>query len=425
MHVSTGSRKTPIFAGWWVLAAAFVGEMLAIGSTIYAFGLFVKPICEAFGISRASANNGMLLFYVGMGLSAPLLGRWMDRHSIRRLMVGGALAMAAGMLIVASSDSIVVIALAIALLMAPGSVAIGPLVANTLATRWFVRHRGKALGVAAVATSIGGSVVVPLMAFVLAAHGWRAALLVQAALIAVLMPLLAWLVIRDRPQDRGLHPDGDAAAVAGAALAGPLWTTRALLAERSFWCIGLSVALVFATNQALLVSLVPYATDAGIGLAQATLLMSAMAFCSVLGKLLFGALADRVDKRWLLLVVAACMIVLLLALIAQPPFPLLLALCCLAGIATGGELPLWAALVAERFGARSFGGVLGLMNPLNMLVTLLAVRFVGQAFDARGDYTLAFQVFIGAMLLATLLVLLIPGRDEPPRAAGAMVRGPA
>ncbi|MGH8446569.1 MAG: MFS transporter [Solimonas sp.] len=409
------NARNGLFYGWWVLGAAFVGEMLAIGSTIYAFGLFVKPICEAFGISRAAANSGMMLFYVGMGLSAPLLGRWMDRHSIRRLMVAGALAMAAGMAIVALSSSIVVIAAAIVLLMAPGSVAIGPLVANTLATRWFSRRRGLALGLAAVATSIGGSVIVPMTGFVLAEHGWRTALFVQAGLIVVLMPLLALWVIHDRPQDRGLLPDGDAepheSAVAASQEA--VWTTRALLRERSFWCIGLSVALVFATNQALLVSLVPYATDAGISLGQATLLMSAMAICSVAGKLVFGALADRVDKRWLLLFVAACMTLLLLALIAKPSFPVLLVLCCLGGIATGGELPLWAAMVAERFGQRSFGGVLGLMNPINTLVTLLAIRFVGQAFDTRGNYDFAFQVFIVAMFVAAVLILLIPRRRPP------------
>lgn len=406
------------FYGWWVLAAAFAGEMLAIGSTIYAFGLFVKPVCEAFGLSRAAANNGMLLFYVGMGLSAPWLGRRMDRRSIRRLMVAGSLAMAAGFALVALSSSILVIALAIVLLLAPGSVAIGPLVANTLATRWFARHRGKALGVAAVATSLGGSVVVPLMAWVLAMQGWRAALLVQGLLILLLMPLLALAVVRDRPQDCGLQPDGESAgAAAPAEPAGALWTTRAMLADRSFWCIGLSVALVFATNQALLVSLVPYATDAGFTLARATLLVSATALCSVLGKLAFGALADRIDKRWLMLAVIACLALMLAALIARPPYALLFALCCLAGTATGGELPLWAAMVGERFGQRSFGAVLGLMNPINTVVTLLAIRFVGQAFDARGDYDFAFGVFLGATLLAAAMTLLIPARRPPADAA--------
>jgi sugar phosphate permease len=278
--------------------------------------------------------------------------------------------------------------------------------------RWFTRHRGKAMGIAAVATSLGGSVIVPFMAFNLERYGWRMALIIQGVLTVVIVGALAVLVVRSRPQDLGLLPDGDREAPAGAqdVASGPRWTMPQVLKTRDFWCIGLSVGLTFAINQSVLASIIPYATATGIGLKQATLLVSCMAIGSIIGKLAFGAIADRSDKRWLLLIAIACTVLQLAVLIAQPSFPVLLVICALAGLAIGGELPVWAALVAERFGPNSFGSVLGMMNPINMALSLVAIGFIGRSFDRTGSYTLALEIFIGVALLAAVLVLLISRR---------------
>ena len=75
-----------LYFGWWVLAAVFVGEMFAIGSTSYAFGLFVVPAGEAYGASRGTLNTGLILFLLGMGLSAPFVGRLLDRFLLRGLL---------------------------------------------------------------------------------------------------------------------------------------------------------------------------------------------------------------------------------------------------------------------------------------------------------------------------------------------------
>lgn len=396
--------------GWCVLAAAFVAEMFAIGGTAYAFGLFVKPVCAEFGISRATANSGMMLFYVGMGLSAPLIGWLLDRRSARVIVAGGALALGAGMVGIGLASSLPLIAALLLVMVGAGAVASGPMSANVLAVRWFDQHRGKALGIAAVATSLGGTLIVPMMAMVLEQRGWRAALIVQGVLTAVLVGTLAWWVIRDRP------PQPLAAAAVAPPPRLPLGT---LLRMRDFWCIALAVGAVFAINQAVLITMIPYATDAGIALEKATLLVSCLAGSSVIGKLLFGAIADRYDRRWLLLFCIACNVLLLVALALQPGFAALLAICCVAGVATGGELPVWAALVGERFGAHAVGSVLGLMNPVMTVVSLCALRFVGEVFDRSGRYEPAFQVFIVVALLASVLVLAISRRPGSDGGAGA------
>lgn len=401
-----------LYYGWWLVLAVFVGEMFAIGSTTYAFGLFVKPLEQEFGISRGDANKGLALFIVGMGLSAPLIGRLLDRRSARGVMLFGAAWMALGLVAVALAPSLGWMALATLLVLASGAAMIGPLTANTLASRWFERRRGRALGVVAVGTSVGGTLLVPLIAYNIETFGWRQALMIQAGLIVLIVGALALWVVRDRPQDLGLLPDGAAprpedAAMPAIGLSGPEWTLGRLLRQRDFWCIGLSVGLTFAVTQSVLASLVPYATDAGIDAKKAALLVSSLSVCSILGKLLFGALAERVDKRWLLLTVVAFTLLQLVTLIAQPDFVWLLVICGLAGFALGGELPVWAAIIAERFGPRSFGTVMGLMNPINMVCSLAAISYVGIAYDRSGGYTQPFSVFLGVAAVAAVMTVLI------------------
>ena len=407
--MSAGSTR--LYFGWWVLAAVFVGEMFAIGSTSYAFGLFVVPAGEAYGASRGTLNTGLILFLLGMGLSAPFIGRLLDRYPARWVMGVGTLAMAAGFVGVGLAPTLQISAFCILLLIGPGAAAIGPLAANTLVTRWFIRHRGKALGLAAVATSLGGVAVVPLMAWNLDRFGWRMALVLQGAIILVVVGALVLWRIRSRPQDLGLTPPADAGTVS--AVQSRQWTVGELVRTRDFWFIAFSVGLIFGINQSVLASLVPYATDAGIGLAQATLLVSALSVCSILGKLLFGAVADRYDKRRLLLVPVACTLLQLVTLVSEPSFPVLLVICGLAGFAIGGELPVWAALVGERFGQVSFGTAMGLMSPVNTVIGLLAIGFVGGAFDTSGSYAMPFTVLSGFVVLSGVLTLLI---SRPPQA---------
>lgn len=407
---NAATNNPKLFYGWWLIAAVFVGEMFAIGSTTYAFGLFVKPLELEFGISRGDANKGLALFIIGMGLSAPLIGRLIDRRSARRVMLFGAAWMGAGFIALALAPTLQWMALAILFMVAAGATMIGPLTANTLASRWFDRRRGRALGLVAVGTSVGGTLLVPLIAYNIEAFGWRQALMIQGGIILVIVGALALWVVRDRPQDLGLLADGalaDRADTTSHLPAGPVWTAGALLRHRDFWCIGLSVGLTFAVTQSVLASLVPYAADAGIDAQRGALLISVLSVCSILGKLLFGALAERVDKRWLLLTVVCFTVAQLCTLIVQPDFALLLVICGIAGFAIGGELPVWAAIIAERFGPRSFGTVMGMMNPINMTCSLVAISYVGIAYDQSGGYTLPFQVFLGVAAASAVMTLLI------------------
>ncbi|MGE8318592.1 MAG: MFS transporter [Comamonas sp.] len=384
---------------WVILVAAFIAQMLAIGSTSFGFGLFVKPLGQEFGLSRADVNLGLMLLIVGMALVSPLVGRMLDRFSARWTMLGGALLFGLGAVLVAVARDLWLLALATFLPLAFGTAALGPITASTLIARWFDERRGRALGIVAISASAGGALVVPVMSMLIERWGWRHAAGGVGLAVGAICTLLALLVIRDRAPSPG----------ATRTMSSPdqRWTVRQLLATRDFWLLVISVGLMLAMSQALLSSLVAYGTDRGFSLAQATALITAVSASSIAGKVLIGLLADVVDKRLLLVGVVLLLELFLVALLQHPGFPALFACCLVAGAAIGGVSPIWAALISARFGIASFGMVMGLTVQAQMPLLLVALRFIGQSHDRSGSYDQAFSVFAWLAPIALLAALAL------------------
>jgi MFS family permease len=400
--------SSPIYYGWFVLAASAVCELLAQGATSYSAGLFVLPLQAEFHLSRADANSSILILFLGAAVAAPLVGKLLDRYSIRRVVTLGAIIFSGALAIIAMTSSVWVMALALILPAAIGFMAIGPLTTSTLAARWFHRRRGLALGIAAVATSGGGLVVVPLLSQAIQNYGWRTALLYEAVLIAAIVISLTLLVLRDNPFSAGLggHAENSGRpAQADGSKPKPRW--REILTRRAFWIPSLALANISGTCQAIVVTIVPYGVQLGVTAVAAALFISAFAICAALTKVLAGLLADRVDQRWLLVAATLFMIAAQLLLWLFPNYHALLAGSCLAGTALGFALPTAAGLIAAGFGSESFGAAMGWTYTLVLIFAILASRFIGSVFDWTHSYTPAFVTFLlltSAVLVVTLLL---------------------
>lgn len=202
-------RNSPVYYGWFVLAASAVSEMLVQGATAYSAGLFVLPLQAEFHISRADANSSVLILFVGAMLVAPLIGRMLDAWPIRLVMSLGALVLGLSFAGIALAPALWIMAVILLLPAAAASMTLGYLNTSTLTARWFSRHRGLAMGIAAVATSGGSVTVVPLLSVAIRQYGWRWALLNEGLVIAAIILALTLLVVRDRPSAMGLedHPE--------------------------------------------------------------------------------------------------------------------------------------------------------------------------------------------------------------------------
>jgi MFS family permease len=412
------------FYGWWMVAAAVLVQAFAVGFTQYAFPLFLKPVAEEFGASRSSVASGYSGMAVAMAALGPFLGSALDRRSIRAILCAGLVAMAAGFALIAAAPGLWLVGIAFAGVVGAGSLAAGPLSASKLVANWFLRRRGLALGISATGTSIGGFLFPPLLSLAIARFGWRGAVLAMAAgLVLVALPIVALAVV-GRPEDRGVGPDGDPpdpGAPHPAAAAHPERGSLALLRDRNFLAITLSIGSVFSILAGLLTSLHAYATDLGIPAERASLLLSALSACGVAGKLGFGAIADRWSKRALVWIAMAMLAAFLGVLIARPGFAGLVAACAAAGLALGGFLPLWGALIGDCFGRMAFGRVMGLMGPLMLPLNVAALQLAPWSFDATGSYDLALRVFLGwiAVAAAALGLVRLPARDAAAQASRA------
>ncbi|WP_338424898.1 MFS transporter [Sphingopyxis kveilinensis] len=416
-------KDVAAYKGWRVAAAGFLLTLIAIGSTTYGYGLFVTPIEQEYGLSRTMVNYGLMLLLVGMTAWGPIVGRLIDRSSSRHLFCLGGVAIGIGLWIIALSDTVTVFALAIFFLISFGAVTCGSLGTVAVASRWFFRLRGRVLGIMAVATSAGGFLVVPFIAHNLEAYGWRTALMIQGALVPATIILLTLLLVRDRPADVGQFVDGASspAVEEEAAPRGSKDQLLTLLKTKDFWLLAIGAGLLLGSDQALLISLIPYAIDRGFSAGEAAALMSVLTGSAICGKLVVGWIADLVDKRQLFAIVCLINIGFLIVLIGEPGWGALLAACALCGAAIGGVYPAWHILIGARFGSASFGFTLGLMFWLSLPLALGAIQVAGMSRDHMGSYDLAFQIFIAGDVIAAIAVGLMSGAATRPTARS--VRG--
>jgi len=398
----------PIYYGWFVLAAGAVSEMLAQGATSYSAGFFVLPLQTEFHLSRADASSAILILFAGSALVSPLVGRVLDRYPIRLVLAAGALLFALSLAAIAAAHSIWVMVLLLFLPAAAGFMAIGPLTTATLASRWFHRRRGLALGLAAVATS-GGGFLAPIISVVIARHGWREGLSYEAFGLCAIIVVLALLIVRDSPaaQALGAHPE-NVDCRTGVHSAG--W--RDVLLTGNFWIPSLTLAAISGASQATVTLLVPYAVGLGHSAGDAALLITAFAVAAAVTKISAGLLADRIEQRLLLVFAALLMTLSWLALSLSSQYAVLVFASCLAGTALGCALPTVTALTAAQFGAENFGRVMGITYLLILTLAIGAVRFSGFIYDATGSYQTGFEIAttLFACLAVSTLVFLVKRR---------------
>ena len=183
--------------------------------------------------------------------------------------------------------------------------ALGGLPSNAAVARWFVRRRGRALGIATAGISMGGVIFVPLTQWLIARLGWRAAFAWLAVLILVVAVPPVALLMRRSPESMGLCPDGEAAPPpADPGIVREIersWTAPEALRSANFWLITAAFSLTGAGLSATLLHEIAFLRDRGLGAAQAARVLGATAGVGVLGKLGFGALLDRFGQRRIIL----------------------------------------------------------------------------------------------------------------------------
>jgi len=411
----TPTLKPRVFYGYWLVTVAFVFMLLSYGCGSFVFSLFVNPLQAAFGWSRGQVMVGFTLFFSIQGLISPLVGRLVDRFGPRAIITAGAIAMGLGFLLASRTTSLYMF-YAGYVIVGAGSAGMGIVPCSAVISHWFRRRRGIALGVMAAGMGAGGMVMAPLAAYLLQRFGWQATYLAMALIICVVTIPLALAVVRTRPSDRGLYPDGDSAP---AEPDGPDsrhnadsegLTLRQASRHAAVWLLGLSFFVSGFSNTGALHAPVPFLEDIGFPTATAATALGTLGLGSAVGKVFFGWLCDRVPAKRaaaLGLGLQLAGVLVLLSIRADSSLLLIWTYALLLGFGIGSWLPTMSVLVSSNFGLAYYGSVFGVIAFLESTGTSLGPLFAGLMFDATGGYYYAFVTFALLYTLAIPAILLI------------------
>jgi MFS family permease len=400
-----------VFYGWWIVTASFVVQFMTMGTTFYSFGVLLKPLSEDLGASRFAIGSALPMLMLMGAVSGPLIGREVDRRGARRPMLLGTVLMCVGFLAFAQIDSVFGLYATWGGLVALGAALLGPLANTALVASWFHRARGTALGISQIGISLSGMVMAYVTTWLVVTYGWRTAILCFAAVPIVLVIPVILLVIVDRPQDRGLLPDGRADA-GDAPLPAPLpahGSLRDAMRERDLWLIALVIGLNFAGSGSVIQVIHSHATDLGHSATRAASVLSLMAGMAALGKPTFGRLADRTSPRSAMAIAIALQFVGLSAILLSPGYAALLGASVVFGLGFGGLMPLFGLLTAARFGAARLGRMMGAAGPVMLPFQLFGLPFATSVFDRTGSYAPAFVSFLALYAAALAVLSRLPG----------------
>lgn len=398
-----------VFHGWWIVAACLLIATLSWTLGVFGVSVYLYSITELRGWSIGVVSSAITAFYLtGACLSMPV-GSLIGRHGPRGVIALGALAMGAGVALLGRATEPWQV-YAIFMLAGVGYACLGATALTTTLAPWFERHQGRAVTIALLGASFGGMLGLPLLATSIQWLGFtRATLLAGATVVCVVLPL-AWRVLRSRPQDLGLLPDGMLPDPKAPPVEPRRWNRSAALATVQFrtsiaaFGLALMVQLGFLTHHIALAA-------PTLGATGAAGLVSVTAIAAFIGRLVLARFSDSVDVR----LTAAAMFAggaaaLALLAVAASPVALVLASLCY-GLTIGNVTTLSPIIVRREFGAASFGSIYGAGAMIIGLLSCLGPSLFGWLHDASGDYRLPFLTAAAIDVLATGVILY--GRPGP------------
>ena len=418
--------ETPrYFAGWNMVAAAFVVNSISVGFFFYSYGVFLKVLSVEFSASRLEISMGLTLSHVVGSFLAPMLGQAIDKYSLRLIMTLGSLSVMSGFIAISLADTLFEFYLAIGLFMAAGTSAMGMQSSVKLVANWFILKRGTALGIATMGTSLAGILMPPITTALMDALGWRATFVVFAVFTFFIVLPVVRLIVIDKPEDVGLLPDGrrlkkltseqpiSEEHIAGNINPNAAQSFKVLDAIRSFkfWNIVVVFGVLHGTLGAVLIHLIAFATDQGISSYEAAYYLSLSALTGIFSKLIFGWLSDRYDVRIPILLVLGFMSTGILILTLSPNNLQLAAAILIFGVGAGGVSPLRSVVISKAYGRMKVASAAGLLRLFTLPLVILGAPLAGWIYDTQGAYQNAFYILLSSLCLSATFTLMLKLED--------------
>jgi MFS family permease len=396
-----------------------------------AFSLLFPPILEEFGWERGVTAGAFSFGFLVSGALSPCLGRLMDRRGARVVLELGVGLVGAGLLLAPLVREVWQLYATLGALVGGGSVCLTYTGQSLYLPRWFARRRGLAMSVAFSGVGAGSITLLPWLQTLIEQAGWRAACGALGLLVLVTLTPLN-LLVRSRPEELGLRPDGDpppadAAAKESANTVDPAWaavdwTPARAMGTARFWWLMVGYFFGLFAWYAVQVHQTRYLAEIGFSPTVAAWALGLVSLVGIPGQIGLGYLSDRIGREWVwalgCLGFSICYLALLL--LADAPVPTLLYLMVGSqGLLGYGLTSVIGAIPAESFDGRHYGTIFGTLMLAAILGGACGPWLTGLLHDATGSYAPAFRLSIGCCALSAWTIWLARPRGRRVVAGGA------
>ena len=413
--------RLPFFYGWLIVAIVFVTMGIGVNART-AFSLLFPPILTEFGWERGVTAGAFSFGFLVSAALTPTIGRMMDRLGPVAVIESGVGLMAAGLLLAPFATQPWHLYLTLGVLVGGGSICLGYSGQSLFLPNWFVRRRGLAMSIAFAGVGVGSVILLPWMQVLIERAGWRAACWTLGILVLLILAPIN-LLLRKRPEDMGLRPDGDAAPtdaagqprsnVVDATWAAVEWTLGRAVRTARFWWIALGYFCGLFLWYAVQVHQTKYLIEIGFGSAVAAWALGLVSLAGIPGQIVLGHLSDRIGREWIWTAGSLGFAVCYAALILLRDFqtPTLLYLMIVAQGALGyGLTSVMGAVVAEIFQGKHFGSIFGTVMLAALAGGAAGPWITGVLYDATGSYAPAFWICIALSGLSAAAIWIAAPR---------------
>ncbi len=405
------SDKPRLYYGYIIVAASLLIMLTGYGVRTI-FGVFFKPMVTEFDWTRAITSGAVTLSMITQGLWGMFMGRLNDRIGPRIIISICCFLLGLGFILMSLIQQVWQIYLFYGIIIGFGMGGVFVVLLSTV-SRWFVKRRGVMTGTVLSGLGMSAFIMSPVANSLIVTYGWRISYIIIGGIVLVIGILLAQLLKRD-PSVMGLKPYGQGEhKINGISSDKTGLTLRESVRTRQFWMLSLSFVAIGYCMFAITIHLVPHITDLGITPEIAAFALSLTGAGNIVGGILLGGLADRVGNKQVL---AICLILVALSIYLLVPISeiwMFYVIALIFGLGSGGGGVAEPTLVAELFGLKSHGSILGVVSFSFTVGGAIGPLVTGHLFDISGNYEIAFIVSGSVAICGLVLTILLKPPQKP------------
>jgi len=410
-------NKAQFFYGWYVAIGCTLIYFFTNAMTLFVPQTLFPRLMEEFGSNEAEISLTVTITLLFASLFAPFAGMLIDKFGALRIMRIGIVLMAVTYSLYSFSDSISDL-YRLHFLLAIGLVLSGLVVNVIIVSNWFVKHRGKVIGMLVASSSLGGAIL-PLMISPIVNDpelGWRWGFGLLSILFWLFAVIPAYTFIKEKPSNLGLFPDGLPKILEPSDNGIASVTLLTALKSRALWCLGIGSACLWFSIQGLNSQItIFFEQEAAFSPQQAVFLFSTLFWFSFIGKFAFGAISDTVPKRTVLLITSIILFLGTLLLFDFDSNQISLTknstklglFTVVFGLGFGGSFSMIQLVAVEIFGPAYLGRILGIITFIDGMGAALGTNLLSQIKTDTGSYLLPFSIVTIVSLIAIINVFLI------------------